>query len=149
MVDIGKRWYAKESRREELLPKREGHRARAVLYRSHKRTVRIGSLFPRFASRNFAPTWTLMGAPAPGKNRRKKSAVEGNIGSLALGYFRRGDFSGERIECNATRQIGRNWRGNRYVESIFLQTSSYVRERFSETGHRGRCARGARSTQLH
>lgn len=146
MVSIGKRWYAKESRREELLPERGTSGARGALSKSyiHERCASARS-FLRFGLAKFCPPllWTLMGGPAPGKNCRKKSGRRGKYRSSRYWVTSGGAIFRE-SESNVT------WRGksegidvetvmsNRYFYKRPLRTSKKL---FGNRPPRGRRAR--------
>jgi len=77
------------------------------------RAHRVGTLsksyahrlsFSRFASWNFVPSWTLMGAPAPGKNCRKKEWPVREISVLSH-WVTSGEVIFRESESNVT------WRG--------------------------------------
>jgi len=81
MVSIGKRWDTRKNRDVKSFYRNEGHR---VLCRSRTRARcahRLSSL--RFATRNFAPSWTLIGAPARRKELPQKELPVGEISVLS------------------------------------------------------------------
>jgi len=109
IVGIGKRWFAKESRREELLPERETSGV-CFIEVVHERGA---SLFPPDLHREISPPhglwWSLR---RPERTGAKRVADRGNIGSPH--WITSGEAIFRKSESNVT------WRGE--SEGIDVET---------------------------